>query len=200
MRTNYCQLKHVKCLTYLYWHHKIKENKVIPLYCLTLWNSLFFTLHCPSKWILLSSYKKMSQRGAIWKVTCSLVHTALEASLEASAQGVVACGVGVLEQRGPPQGTVGHWQGHLLYRLNHLVQCTYIQQDDTVGKIHTYKCMNIHASVAYVNHECVYTCKVICTAQIKLRNQQISTGPQQVWHKEQKQYTVLYWRFTQRGL
>lgn len=85
---------------------------------------------------------------------------------------MVACGVGVLEQGGPPQGTVGHWQGHLLYKLNHLVQCTYIQQDDTVGRIHTYKCMYIHASVAHVHHECVYI--VICTALAKLRNQQIS--------------------------
>ena len=84
----------------------------------------------------------MSQRGEIWKVTCSLVHTALEASLEASAQGVVACGVGVLEQGGPLQGTVGHWQGHLLYKLynlhtfnkmillaeyTHTSVCTYMQ-------------------------------------------------------------------------
>lgn len=32
IRTNYCQWKHVKCLVYLSWHHKIKENRVIPLY------------------------------------------------------------------------------------------------------------------------------------------------------------------------
>lgn len=32
IRTNYCQWKHVKCLAYLSWHHKIKENRVIPLY------------------------------------------------------------------------------------------------------------------------------------------------------------------------